>query len=122
MSDPLLFEDTFTITSVNAQKYGVHVQSESEGGIVRVASKTGDTVILLGVDRGDREGWPRLSLLTARRTPVPAGGRSVWVSSLWRMTTITFSVKISVRKNLDISDETHMVSLVAPSSKRYTLP
>lgn len=34
----------------------VHVQSESEGGIVRVASKTGDAVILLGVDRGDREG------------------------------------------------------------------
>jgi hypothetical protein len=27
------------------------------------------------------------------------------------------SVKISVRKNLDISDQTHMVSLVAPSSK-----
>lgn len=34
----------------------VHVQGESEGGIVRVASKTGDAVILLGVDRGDREG------------------------------------------------------------------
>jgi hypothetical protein len=37
-------------------QFSVHVQSESEGGIVRVASKTGDTVILLGVDRGDREG------------------------------------------------------------------
>lgn len=35
---------------------GVHVEGESQGGIVRVASKTGNAIVLLGVDRGDREG------------------------------------------------------------------
>lgn len=32
------------------------------------------------------------------------------------------NVNVSFRKNQHISNETHMVSLVAPSSKRYTLP
>lgn len=50
----------------------VHIQSEGESGIGRAACQSGHAVVLLGVDRGDRE-------CVFEQERVRHGGGSWWV-------------------------------------------